>query len=113
MKLNHNNCPVQATINTLSGKWKVQIVWRLSFGSRRFAELRKDIATVSEKVLTEQMRQLEKDGVILRKVTASNPPRVDYSLTTAGNDLVPMMQEMCDWGAKNFGITPSLKRPSA
>jgi hypothetical protein len=62
----HHSCPVQASINVLSGKWKVQAVWRLSFGPLRFAELRNLLRGVSEKVLTTQLRELEKDGVILQ-----------------------------------------------
>jgi DNA-binding HxlR family transcriptional regulator len=63
---------------------------------------------VTEKVLTEQLRQLEKDGVVMRLVTHSVPPRVDYELTVAGNDLVPVMQAMCDWGY--LGVIPTLPR---
>ncbi len=63
----HHGCPVQATINVLSGKWKVQAVWRLSFGPLRFAELRDLLSGVSEKVLTAQLRELEKDGVLIRR----------------------------------------------
>ena len=70
MKENHG-CPVQATINVLSGKWKVQIVWHLSFGPRRFAELRRKLPKISEKVLTEQLRQLRSDGVLARKASSS------------------------------------------
>jgi DNA-binding HxlR family transcriptional regulator len=67
----HHGCPVQATINVLSGKWKVQAVWRLSFGPLRFAELRNLLQGVSEKVLTTQLRELEKDGVVRRSLTRS------------------------------------------
>jgi len=107
----HNNCPVQATINAMSGKWKVQIIWRLSFGTLRFAQLRDKLKTVSEKVLADQLRQLEHDGILRRVETPSRPPRTEYSLTAAGERLIPMMTELCDWGAEQFGIVPSLKRP--
>jgi len=66
----HHGCPVQATINVLSGKWKVQAVWRISFGPLRFAELRNLLRGVSEKVLTAQLRELEKDGVITERQRA-------------------------------------------
>ncbi len=72
----HHGCPVQATVNVLSGKWKVQILWHLSFGSRRFAELRKRLPKISEKVLSDQLRQLVADGVLTRSVTDSGPPQV-------------------------------------
>jgi DNA-binding HxlR family transcriptional regulator len=94
----------------VAGKWKVAIVWHLSFGSRRFAEIRNLLPGVSEKVLTAQLRQLEKDGVLQRLVTPSVPPRVDYELTPAGWDLIPIMQSMCDWGSKYLGIVPTLPR---
>lgn len=103
-------CPVKATTKVLAGKWKVAIVWHLSFGSRRFAELRNLLPGVSEKVLTGQLRQLEKDRVLRRMVTSTVPPRVDYELTDAGSDLIPIMQSMCDWGTKHLGIVPTLPR---
>jgi len=108
----HYNCPVQATVNAISGKWKVQIIWHLSFGTLRFAKLRNKLKGVSEKVLTEQLRQLETDGVVARAVTPSIPPRVDYSLTPAGKALIPTMQQLCDWGSEQFGIKPTMKQPA-
>jgi DNA-binding HxlR family transcriptional regulator len=106
----HHGCPVQATINTLSGKWKVQAVWRLSFGPLRFAQLRNLLRGVSEKVLTSQLRELEKDGVLHREVVKSTPPRVTYSLSPAGETLIPILSELCDWGSKQFGIKRNLPR---
>jgi DNA-binding HxlR family transcriptional regulator len=106
----HHNCPVQATINALSGKWKVQAVWHLSFGPRRFAELRNLLRGVSEKVLAAQLRELEKDGVVSRKAEQSVPPKVTYSLSRAGQTLIPLLEELCDWGSKQFGIKPNLPR---
>jgi DNA-binding HxlR family transcriptional regulator len=84
----HHNCPVQATINVLSGKWKVQAVWHLSFGPRRFAELRDLLRGVSEKVLAAQLRELEKDGVVNRMALRSSPPKVTYSLSRSGRTLI-------------------------
>ncbi len=111
----HHGCPVQATINVLSGKWKVQAVWRLSFGPRRFAELRNLLPGVSEKVLTAQLRELERDGVINRTAVRSSPPKVTYSLSPSGQTLIPLLEGLCVWGSKQFGIKPSLPRnpPSA
>ena len=83
----HHGCPVQATINVLSGKWKVQAVWRPSFGPLRFAELRNLLRGVSEKVLTAQLRELEKDGVVNRRAVRSSPPKVTYSLQRLRPDL--------------------------
>jgi DNA-binding HxlR family transcriptional regulator len=107
----HHGCPVQATINVLGGKWKVQILWHLSFGAMRFAQLRTKLRGISEKVLTDQLRQLEADAVIVRSATNTVPPSVSYSLNPEGEKLVPMMELLCDWGSQHFGITPNLPRP--
>ena len=104
----HHGCPVQATINVLSGKWKVQAVWRLSFGPLRFAQLRNLLQGVSEKVLTAQLRELENDGVVARTAVRSSPPKVTYSLSPSGQTLIPLLQDLCDWGSKQFGIKPNL-----
>jgi DNA-binding HxlR family transcriptional regulator len=104
-------CPVRATIDLVSGKWKVQILWHLSFGPKRFSELRKVLPGVSEKVLTTQLRQLEAGGVLARKVNRVVPPQVTYFLNKPGEQLIPLMQELCDWGSEHFGIEPTMRRP--
>jgi DNA-binding HxlR family transcriptional regulator len=110
----HYGCPVQATVNVLSGKWKVQILWHLSFGPRRFAEIRRKLPKISEKVLTDQLRQLVADGVLARQVTSSVPPQATYSLNQEGKKLVPLMESLCNWGSAHFGIKPNLpRRPAA
>ena len=109
----HHGCPVQASINVLAGKWKVQILWFLSFKPLRFAELRRKLKTVSEKVLADQLRQLERDGVIQRTVLRSVPPQVTYSLNPEGQKLVPLMEALCGWGSAHFGIKPNLPRQAA
>jgi DNA-binding HxlR family transcriptional regulator len=103
-------CPIKATANALAGKWKVLIVWHLSFGMRRFAELRDLLPGVSEKVLTEQLRQLEGDGIVSRTAALSAQPRVEYALTAAGSELIPIMEKMCDWAASHLGVIPNLPR---
>ncbi len=108
----HHGCPVQAAINVLSGKWKVQILWHLSFGQLRFAKLHKKLRDISEKVLTDQLRQLETDGVIQRQVFHSVPPAVMYSLNPEGEKLVPMMESLCQWGSAHFKMKPNLPRQS-
>ena len=107
----HHGCPVQATINLLSGKWKVQILWHLSFQPLRFAELRKKLKDISEKILTEQLRLLEESGLIHREATSSIPPAVTYSLTPEAGSLIPLLENLCDWGCVHFEMTPSLPRP--
>ena len=104
----HHGCPVQGTINVLTGKWKVLLVWHLGFGPRRFAELRNLIAGISEKVLTSQLRELESDGVVQRKIKLSNPPQVTYFLTKGGDDLIRLMSDLCHWGTRHLGIPPNL-----
>jgi DNA-binding HxlR family transcriptional regulator len=106
----HYGCPVQASINVLSGKWKVQILWHLSFGPRRFAEIRRKLPKISEKVLADQLRQLERDGILHRASTATVPRQVTYSLNPEGRKLVPLMENLCDWGSAHFGIKPNLPR---
>jgi DNA-binding HxlR family transcriptional regulator len=105
---NDFGCPVQGTINVLSGKWKGLAVWHLGFGAKRFAELRDLLPGVSEKVLTSQLRQLESDGVVRRRVKPTSPPQVRYSLTKAGGELIPMMSDLCHWATKYLGIPPML-----
>jgi DNA-binding HxlR family transcriptional regulator len=92
----HHGCPVQSTINVLSGKWKVQAVWRLSFSPLRFAELRNLLRGVSEKVLTAQLRELEWDGVVSRTVVPSSSPKVTCSLSLSGQTLIPLLEDLCD-----------------
>jgi DNA-binding HxlR family transcriptional regulator len=106
-------CPIKATTNALAGKWKVLIVWHLSFGRRRFAQLRDLLPGVSEKVLTEQLRQLETDGIVQRTVLGGVPPRVEYALSPAGEELMPIMSAMCDWAASHLGVLPNLPRAVA
>jgi DNA-binding HxlR family transcriptional regulator len=107
---NHHGCPVQATINAISGKWKVVIIWHLGFKSQRFAELRRLLPGVSEKVLASQLRQLETDGIVGRKVKFAIPPQVTYSLTDAGQELIEPMSALCVWGSGHLGVPSNLAR---
>ena len=106
----HYGCPVQATINAIGGKWKILALWHLGFSPQRFAQLRKLLPGVSEKVLTAQLRQLEADGIVRREVTRSSPPQVTYSLTRAGVELIEPMSVLCAWGTRHLGIQPNLSR---
>lgn len=89
------------------------IVWHLSFRSLRFGEVRDLLPGVSEKVLTTQLRELEKDKIVTRLVADAVPPRVDYMLSDAGKELIPVMEAMCGWGTKHLGVPPSLPRQTA
>jgi DNA-binding HxlR family transcriptional regulator len=95
-------CPVEATLNVIGGKWKVVILFRLTHeGTLRFAELRRKIPGVSERMLTQQLRELEHDGIVHREVYAEVPPKVEYSLTEYGRTLRPITEAMCKWGRKH------------
>ena len=107
---NHYGCPVQGTINVVSGKWKVLAIWHLGFSPKRFAELRGLLPGISEKVLTSQLRQLETDGIVHRKVTHASSPQVTYSLTCAGEELIEPMSVLCAWGTRHLGIPANLPR---
>lgn len=90
-------CPAESTLAVIGGRWKVPIVWHLFGGTRRFSELRRALPRVTQKMLTQQLRELEKDGIVRRKVYAEVPPRVEYSLTHCGESLRPVVDAMCAW----------------
>jgi site-specific recombinase, phage integrase family len=91
-------CPVETTLMLIGDKWKVLILRDLMPGTKRFGELKKSIGSVSQKVLTAQLRDMEKSGLISRKVYAEVPPRVEYSLTPLGQSLKPILDRMVKWG---------------
>ena len=92
-------CPVETTLMLIGDKWKVLILWNLMNGTMRFGVLKKSIGTVSQKVLTAQLRDMEKKGLLTRKVYAEVPPRVEYTLTATGYSLKPVLDAMSAWGA--------------
>ena len=92
-------CPVETTLILIGDKWKVLILRDLMDGTRRFGELKKSIGTVSQKVLTAQLRDMEEKGLLTRKVYAEVPPRVEYTLTETGYSLKPILDSMWVWGA--------------
>ena len=91
-------CPVETTLTMISDKWKVLILRDLLTGTKRFGELKKSIGTVSQKVLTAQLRDMEANGLVHREVYAEVPPRVEYSLTELGQSLKPILDAMWNWG---------------
>lgn len=93
-----DNCPVEATLELIGGKYKALILWHLSQGILRFSELRQVVKGATPKMLTQQLRELEEDGVIHREVFPVVPPRVEYSLTARGRSLLPILNAMRDWG---------------
>ena len=92
-------CPVETTLLLISDKWKVLILRDLLDGTLRFGELRRSLGSVSQKVLTANLRQMERDGLVHRKVYPEVPPRVEYSLTETGKSLRPVIEAMRDWGS--------------
>ena len=92
-------CPVETTLMLIGDKWKVLILRDLMDGTKRFGELKKSIGTVSQKVLTAQLRDMEEKGLLTRKVYAEVPPRVEYTLTETGYSLKPILDSMWAWGA--------------
>lgn len=92
-------CPVETTLTLIGDKWKVLILRDLMDGTKRFGELKKSIGSVSQKVLTAQLRAMEESGLVNRKVYAEVPPRVEYTLTETGYSLKPILDSMWDWGA--------------
>lgn len=93
---------VKTTIDVLSGKWKLLILWHLKDEPKRFGELRRLMPGVSEKVLTQQLRGLEQDEIIERDVIPGNPATVEYSFTDYGKDIIPIIRPLCEWGEIHY-----------
>lgn len=91
-------CPVETTLLLIGDKWKVLILRDLIDGTKRFGVLKKSIGLISQKMLTQQLREMEEDGLVQRKVYAEVPPRVEYSLTEDGMSLKPILDSMWAWG---------------
>jgi DNA-binding HxlR family transcriptional regulator len=101
MKPPVSNCPVETTLHVIAGRWKMVILYHLFEDTQRFSALRRAIPRVTQKMLTQQLRELERDGVVDRKVYPEVPPRVEYSLTALGRSLEPVMEAMCRWGIRH------------
>jgi DNA-binding HxlR family transcriptional regulator len=99
-KLNDKSyhCPVELTLNVVGGKWKVLLLWNMKGGVKRYGELKRLVPGITHKMLTQQLRELEDDGIINRKVYEIVPPRVEYSLTERGEQLKPVLEMMGQWG---------------
>lgn len=91
-------CPVETTLTLIGDKWKVLILRDLLPGTKRFGELKRSVGSVSQKVLTTQLRDMEESGLVNRQVYAEVPPRVEYSLTDLGQSLKPILDSMKNWG---------------
>jgi len=95
---------IEVTLDYLGGKWKTVILYFLSKKITRFSELERDIAGITHKMLSQQLRELERDGLIKRTVYAQVPPKVEYSLTELGESLIPILNSMCFWAGDKLGI---------
>ncbi len=94
----HIACPVEATLKVIDGRWKVLILRELFQALKRFSELHRALEGITQKMLTQQLRELERDGVVHREVYPQVPPKVEYSLTPLGRSLKPILDAMHEWG---------------
>lgn len=97
------DCSLDLAMDLIGGKWKLRILWHLINGTKRFSELKTYIPTVTTKVLTEQLRELEEANIISRKVYAVIPPKVEYSMTEFGVSLIPILKDLCNFST-NYAI---------
>ena len=97
---NSTGCPMTSVMNVIGGKWKVIILFHLRDNTLRFGELRKRIPKITQKMLTQQLRELESDGLVTRKIYPEVPPRVEYKSTLLSDELRPILDMLCDWGQK-------------
>jgi len=98
-----HECPVTYTMSKIGGKWKPIIMYLISKGGNRFGILQRGINGISKQMLTKQLRELEKDGILHREIYAEIPPRVEYSVTALGETLMPIIGSMREWGEERLG----------
>lgn len=97
------NCPVEYTLSIIGGKWKTVILWHLANNEiLRYGELKRLISGITHKTLSNQLKELESDGLINRKEYYQIPPKVEYSLTDKGKGLMPILKALCQWGSENM-----------
>lgn len=96
--MNKYNCPVDATISKIGGKYKAVILYHLKDGTLRYNEIKRKIKKITDKMLAQQLHELEDDKLINRKIYAVVPPKTEYSLTELGKSLCPILEAMCSWG---------------
>ena len=93
------NCSVYDVMNIIGGKWKIDIIYHLGEGTLRFGELKKSLIPITQQMLSKQLKELENDGIIKRKVYSVIPPKVEYSLTDTGNSLNPVIESILEWAS--------------
>jgi DNA-binding HxlR family transcriptional regulator len=97
---NRYTCSLELVMDLIGGKWKLMILWYLMDGTKRFGDLRRYLPAITQKMLAQQLRELEEYGIISRKVYAVVPPKVEYTMTEYGLSLTNMLQEMCQWATR-------------
>ena len=106
-------CPVEATLDVVGGKWKPLILFYLLQETYRFGELRRLLPGVTQRMLTQHLRELEADGIVHREVYREVPPRVEYSMTDFGRSLEPVLQQMVEWGERYMNRVAEIKANEA
>ncbi len=110
------SCSMELSLAVIGGKWKPLILWHLrGGGTMRFSALRRSMPVITQKMLTQQLRELEADGLITRTVFAEVPPRVEYGLTEPGRDIIPILEALCRFGRdfeERFGVEEAVAPPS-
>ena len=97
------DCPAERAVYFIGGKWKIRILFNLSSKKKvRFGELKKNLKTVTQQMLSKQLKELERDGIVNRRVHQIVPPKVEYSLTEFGNSLIPILRSFSEWNKKNL-----------
>ena len=97
----HISCPTEQTLDLISGRWKALVIYWLLKGDRRFNQLQRDLNGITHRTLTKQLRELEGDGLVQRKIYPEVPPRVEYSLTPRGQSLQKIFDAMQEWGTQH------------
>jgi DNA-binding HxlR family transcriptional regulator len=99
-KQDNNISDVEIALNTIGGKWKIPIIWNLKEGEKRFRELQKSVGKITDKMLTQQLRELEKAELVERKIYPQVPPKVEYKLTLLGQSVLPVIELLEEWGSQ-------------
>ncbi|GAB4154257.1 MAG: helix-turn-helix domain-containing protein [Candidatus Promineifilaceae bacterium] len=94
-------CPVETGLELIGGRWKARILWKLHNRTMRYGELRRELSGITEKMLAQQLRELERDELVTRTMYHEMPPRVEYSLSAFGKTLSPMLEILAEWGTQN------------
>lgn len=102
------NCPVQHSLRFIGGKWKIGIIWSMRSTCRRFGELKRDVLGITEKMLIQELRNLESLGVVTRKTYYEIPPKVEYSLTERGKTLIPLLENIVEWGYSDMAMNETI-----